>query len=97
MKALRQIGSLAFVLGLFICIFSCSVLGLGMEDFGERPVESASDWPGGLLTTVQSPGRVYWQWVNGDEIFCYKGVAEEFNEFLKKFTTIEKPTLQLYI
>ncbi len=97
MKAIRQIGSLAFVVGLFTSIFAGSVFGLGTENFGDRPVKSASDWPEGLLATAQSQGRVYWRWVNGDEFFCYRGGAEAFNEFLKKFSLIKTSAHQLYI
>lgn len=97
MKIVRQIGSLAFVLGLFTAIFAGSAFGLATENFGDRPIEPSTDWPKGTLVLAESPRRVYSHWVNGGEFFCYRADAAAFNEVLKKFAAIKAPAHQLRI
>lgn len=87
-----------FMLVLFSCGLSVnSVRGLGMEEFGDRPIEISCEWYDGVAAVVKSRGRVYSRWVNGGEIFCYRSDTKAFNEVLKKFAAISAPRRRLII
>lgn len=92
MCKVKQVAILLCVLNLPTVVFA-----LGMEDFGDKPIEPSADWPVGTLAMAASQGRVYSRWVNGGEYFCYKGDINAFNDALKKFAAIEAPAHQLTI
>jgi len=92
----RKIILLLFVL--FSCGLSVnSTSGLGMEEFGDRPIEISCEWYDGVAAVAKSTGRVYSRWVNGGEIFCFKSNTKTFNEVLKKFASISAPQRRLII
>lgn len=84
---------------LFLCVLGIPVVVFAMatENFGDRPIESSPDWPGGMKAMVESPGLVYSRWVNGGEYFCYKGDTVVFNKALKKFADINAASHLLVI
>ncbi len=92
----RKIILLLFVL--FSCGLSVnSTSGLGMEEFGDRPIEISCEWYDGVAAVAKSTGRVYSVWVNGGEIFCFKSNTKTFNEVLRKFASIRAPQRRLNI
>ncbi len=92
----RKIILLLFVL--FSCGLSVnSTSGLGMEEFGDRPIEISCEWYDGVAAVAKSAGRVYSRWVNGGEIFCFKSNTKTFNEVLRKFASISAPRRRLVI
>ena len=84
---------------LFLCVLCIPavVFALGMENFGDRPIEISCDWYDGVAAVAQSPGLVYSRWVNGGEIFCYKDDTNSFNNVLQKFVAVSSPVRRLVI
>ena len=80
-----------------VVVLISPVFALARDDFGDMLVVPNSDWPQGTVTAVESPGRVYSVWVNGDERFYFHGDTKAFNLFLKKFAAIEMPVHRLIL
>src|SRR4051812_22483307 len=51
------------------------------------------DWPDGILTVVNSNGRVYGHWVNANDEFFYQGDTAALNAFLAHLGKIQLPTV----
>ncbi|MCR9229800.1 MAG: HEAT repeat domain-containing protein [bacterium] len=72
-----------------LLLLSCltgPVWALGMEDFGNKPLNAANftDWPG-IMPVVNDTHRVYHTWVNGNEHCYYRGDTKALNAALKRF------------
>ncbi|MEQ9065931.1 MAG: HEAT repeat domain-containing protein, partial [Gimesia chilikensis] len=72
-----------------LLLLSCltgPVWALGMEDFGNKPLNAGNfqEWPG-IMPVVNDPHRVYHTWVNGNEHCYYRGDTEALNAALKRF------------
>ena len=81
-----------------ICLFGhWDAFGLGTEEFGDKPIHPQPDWPEGVEAVIQSPGRIYSRWVNGDEHFYYRGDTAGFNEVLRKFADTKTPIHRLIL
>ncbi len=66
---------------------------MGMESFGNEPVAEQEDyraWPG-IMDLLNDKGRVYANWVNGNEYFHYRGGTDQLNDFLARFAAMESP------
>ncbi len=107
MKAIRQIGLLAFVLGLFMAIFARSTFGLEDEKSVERPV--AVSVPGRVVDEEGKPlGGVSWwisaieEWKDGHWIvvnrsgYTQKNVTDENGRFNLIFRENVRYDLQFF-
>lgn len=84
---------LAMNLGLVAILLAAlaeNVGALGFDDFGDGRLSPFNyrDWPGIMLVITHQP-RVYHQWVNGNEHFCYRGGTEVLNEALTKYAAVQ--------
>lgn len=85
-------GALAVVAG---CLVPQSVLALGRETFGNKPVFAQQDWPQGLLDSINLKSRVYAYWVNGNESFFFRGKTEQLNEALSRYARVRQDPLEI--
>lgn len=72
-----------------LLLLSCltgPVWALGMEDFGNKPLNAGNfqEWPG-IMPVVNDTHRVYHYWVNGSEACFYQGDTAAVNAALKHF------------
>jgi hypothetical protein len=73
------------------------VLALGTETFGNAPAVKQPEWAEGVLDVVNLKSRVYSYWVNGNEIFFYRGNAWALNEALRKYAAVHDDVRQLVL
>jgi len=75
-----------------LCITGCLASALhplmGEEEFGNAPVAENEEWPAGTLAVANDKSRVYRQWVNGNENFCFVGDTKALNAALVRFAAI---------
>jgi hypothetical protein len=74
------------LVALLVLVFPSKLLAMGEEDFGDKPLSDANykDFPG-IMPLLNQPGRVYRVWVNGNEMFYYKGDATAVNAAMEAF------------
>lgn len=79
-----RFGSLALLFS--ILAFPAHAWALGMENFGNKPLNAPNfqEWPG-IMPVVNHPSRVYHRWVNGNEHCYYQGDTTTLNEVLQLF------------
>ncbi len=72
------------------CFFNSKTWALGMEGFGNSPLNAQNylKWPG-IMPVINHHSRVYNTWVNGNEHFYYSGKNQDLNQVLKKFSETE--------
>jgi hypothetical protein len=77
----------AFLVALMAAVCAGPALGLGEEEFGNKPLNEANfkDWPG-IMPVVNHSSRIYRTWVNGNEHFYYKSDVAGLNDALEKFS-----------
>lgn len=80
-----------------VMLVTPALFGLGTENFGDRPLSPADDWPTGLLTAADLPGRIYSRWINGGEVICYAGNTQAFNQALQHFSAIQAPSHRVWV
>ena len=61
---------------------------LGSEDVGNKPIADGFNFGAQLLTAVNVPERVYWNEVNGNPYFYFRGTPRDLNEAIRKFAAI---------
>lgn len=83
---------------LVVLVGSTRVWALGMEDFGNKPLNGANftGWSG-VMPVVNDEARVYHSWVNGNEHFYYLGDTESLNNALRNFAQIEGKTREVVL
>jgi HEAT repeats len=74
------------LVALLVLVFPFKLLAMGEEDFGDKPLSDANykDFPG-IMPLLNQPGRVYRVWINGNELFYYKGDTAAVNSALETF------------
>jgi hypothetical protein len=69
-----------------VLVTSGRAWALGEEQVGNEALSDANyaAWKG-LIDVINDKGRVYYNWVNGNENFYFAGDTAKFNEALKKY------------
>lgn len=96
---MRRSAAKLLVIAAFTVLAACSAaLARGEEHFGNDPVHenNYADWPG-LMPTLNHPSRVYRVWVNGNELFYYRGDTAALNDTLAKFTLTGIPVKEVVL
>lgn len=84
-----------------VVLVACSagqVWALGMEDFGDEPLYEANfpHWQN-IMPLLNSPTRVYHNWVNGNENVYYRGNTEALNVALKNFANVKTEIHEVFL
>ena len=87
---------------LALTLISASLVGafaslMGEEQFGNQPVPPNDEWPAGTLAVANNKARVYRQWVNGNENFCFVGDTKTLNAALVEFAAIGGETCDVLL
>ncbi len=70
--------------------------GLGEEKIGNQPLNEANYKPA-WMPVINDEARVYFNWVNGNENFYFKGDVQQLNAALKKFAAFEEPGCEVVL
>ncbi|MCA8987554.1 MAG: hypothetical protein KDA78_07935 [Planctomycetaceae bacterium] len=83
---------------LTLCTTPQAVWGEGEFEEGNRPQSAANytDWPG-LIDAINDTSRVYRYWVNGNEMFRYRGEIADLNRMFEKLEAVEVPMIEVLI
>jgi len=70
---------------------------MGTESFGNSPVTAQEGWAKGVQAVASGPGRLYSNWINGNESFFFLGRTEALNAALKLFAKVEDPIREVVL
>jgi hypothetical protein len=81
-----------------VIFFAMASVALALAGlYGAGPIGRNSSWIPAIYELANRPDRFGGYFVNAQDVFCYKGEARDFNDFLSQYSRLAGTPLVLYI